>query len=452
MKKQKSYIALAYTMTIVTASIGCLADEEVGAVEQSSRTLVAEVRDLIAARGIAPTPAPPPVTDELYRLGQALAFDKILSGNRNISCLTCHHPLLGTSDRRHLPLGEGGAGLGAGRSGGPIIPRNAPALFNLHTFDTMFWDSRIESDGAGGFHTPVGAAITPEMAAVLEYGVVAAQAMFPVLSRVEMRGPVGSNELADIDRRDVQGIWSAIMVRLSAIPEYVAMFEAAYPGTRFEDMTFAHAANAIAGFELRAFAALDSPWERFLAGDDAALSSQQLTGAKVFFNAGCASCHSGSSFSDFEHHNTALAQFGPGVRDGATGNDDFGRERVTGDPADRYAFRTPALVNVELTAPYGHVGQFADLETYVAHYIEPRDNLLDYDITRHVNDPALHGLELDNSADVLAGRDPLLRRISLDEREVRRVVAFLRALTAESSRDLSGVVPGAVPSGLPVAD
>ena len=113
---------------------------------------------------------------------------------------------------------------------------------------------------------------------------------------------------------DLQAIWSGLMARLGAIPSYVTMFEAAYPGTAFADMTFAHAANAIAGFEIRAFPALDSPWEQFVAGDDYALKSSQLKGARAFFESGCATCHSGSQLADFDHHNTALAPVWPGQR------------------------------------------------------------------------------------------------------------------------------------------
>lgn len=444
---QKSIIVSCITL------IGCVeAPLETTSMEQPvNRHLVSEVRSLVDQQGLTPTPPPPVVSNALFELGQALAFDKELSGNRNISCMTCHHPSVGTDDDRHLPRGEGGTGLGRDRTGGPIIPRNAPALFNLHTFDTMFWDSRVQPDGAGGFDTPAGAQLTPAMSATLEFGVVAAQALFPVTSREEMRGQPGDNELADIADSDFQGIWAALMARLGAIPAYVTMFEAAYPGTSFGDMTFAHAANAIGAFEIRAFAALDSPWERFVAGDDRALRNRALRGARSFLGSGCVSCHTGSQFSDFAHHNTGLAQFGPGKGDGPTGTDDFGREQVTGDAADRYGFRTPPLVNIALTGPYGHDGQFSSLKRFVDHYRDPADSLLDYDIEKNVVEDELHDLQLDNSADVIARLDPLAE-VAIHRADVNRIVAFLGALTADSSLDLDDTVPATVPSGLPVAD
>jgi cytochrome c peroxidase len=418
----------------------------------SHAALVAEVRAILAQRSITPTPPPPPVPDALYELGRALAFDKILSGNGDISCLTCHHPLLGSDDDRHLPSGVGGAGLGAERTGGFMIPRNAPALFNLHEYTVMFWDGRVEPDGAGGLRTPAGAQLTPEMIAVFDYGVVSAQAMFPVTSREEMRGQPGDNPIADLPDADFQGVWQALMQRLGEIPEYVQMFEAAYPGTRFADMTFAHAANAIAGFELRAFAALDSPWERFVAGDDGALKKKELEGAKKFFEVGCAGCHRGRAFSNFRFQNTGLPQFGPGQGDGPTTHDDFGRARVTGDPAQRYAFRASPLVNVALTAPYGHGGQYAELRQFVLHYSDPIAKLRDYDITEHVSDVALHTLQVANTDVIAASISPFALGMTFDDKDARAMVDFLEALTAESSLDLGALVPERVPSGLPVTD
>ncbi|MCH9683497.1 MAG: cytochrome-c peroxidase [Deltaproteobacteria bacterium] len=419
--------------------------------------LVAEVRSWIAYAGIEPIAPAPAVAAPMFELGRALSFDKILSGNHNISCLTCHHPDVGSDDDRSLPAGEGGAGLGAARSGGHIIPRNAPALFNMHTYDTMFWNSRVELDAQGNLSTPAGAQLTPQMAAVFEHGVVSAQAMFPVTSREEMRGLPGDNELADIPDGDFGAMWSALMARLGAVPQYVAMFEAAYPGTPFGEMSFAHAANAIAAFEIAAFESRDSPWDAFVQGDDDALTNKQLRGAVAFFEVGCVECHAGSGLSDFAHHNTGLAQFGPGKGDGPTGTDDFGREQVTGDPLDRYAFRTPPLFNVELTGPFGHDGQYDTLERITRHYVDPDASLLEYEIEQEVDDAALWGLQLDNAAQVLDVLDPVVDALdfgskSKSKKKVKRIKAFLKALTGEGARDLGHLVPPSVPSGLPVAD
>jgi len=367
--------------------------------------------------------------------------------------MTCHHPAIGTDDDRALPSGVGGAGLGAARTGGDVIARNAPALFNLHAFDTMFWDSRVARRG-GGLRTPAGDQLSPEMEQVFDHDLVSAQAMFPVTSREEMRGHPGDNELADLDDGDIDGIWAGLMARLGNHPQYPAMFEAAYPGESFDDMTFAHAANAIAAFEVAAFESTNSPWERFLGGDDAAMTDAQLRGAAAFFQRGCDSCHRGVGLSDFRHHNIGLAQFGPGKGHGADGDDDFGLAGITGDPDDRYAFRTPPLTNVELTAPYGHAGQFATLRDHVVHYADPRRSLSTYDITEHVDDESLWPTVVDNLDAVLATLSGRLRDVRLrpDDPAVDDIVAFMQALTDEDARDLEGLVPDSVPSGLPVAD
>ena len=435
--------------------VGCAATpDDVGSAEaelgSSSRWLARRVRRAASRNNVTPLPPAPAVRAPLFDLGQALAFDPILSGNRDIACMTCHHSNLGTDDDRSLSIGVGGTGLGQTRTHptDARIPRNAPALFNLHAMPAMFWDSRVERDSAGALVTPAGAQLTPQMEAVFEFGVVSAQAMFPVTSREEMRGHHGENELADLADNDFTGMWAGLMARLGAIPAYRTMFEAAYPGTAFNDMTFAHAANAIAGFEIAAFDATDSPFSRLVAGDDRAMGNAEMLGALAFFDAGCASCHDGPSLSDWSHRNTGLAQFGPGKGDGVDGRDDFGRFRETGVDADRYAFRVPTLFNVELTAPYGHDGQTATLRRHVRHYRRARRDLRRYRVARETDDPALVGTQVDNVDAVLAGLDPDVDALSV--RGVGLITLFLRSLTDDASRDLSGTVPATVPSGLPV--
>src|SRR5690606_22425902 len=222
-----------------------------------------------AERGITRLERPAAVRNALVQLGQALAFDKELSGNRDISCMTCHLPGLGAGDQRSLSIGQGASGLGLDRihPDGTFIPRNAPPAFNLHAMNSLFWDGRVFVDPAGTMHTPAGDKVTGEMQRTFEFGVLSALPLFPVLSRSEMRADTG-NELAAIPDTDEPAIWAALMRRLGAIPQYRRMFEMAYPGQRFEDMTFAHASNAIAGFLTARLAFNNSPWDRFLAGDD----------------------------------------------------------------------------------------------------------------------------------------------------------------------------------------
>lgn len=412
------------------------------------KALAAEVRQLTAGRGITALERPAPGRPALVRLGQALAFDKILSGNRDISCMTCHLPTFATGDGRSLSVGQGGTGLGPSRiPAGPFIPRNSPQIFNLFAVSELFWDGRVSRDASGNYHTPAGAALTPAMTQVFEFGAVSAQPLFPVLSREEMRAFEG-NELAAIPDDHPEQIWAALMARLGAIPEYRRLFEAAYPGQRFQDMTFAHAGNAIAGFVVDQMTFNNSPWDRFLRGNDAAMTPVQLAGARDFMTAKCSVCHNGPALTDNQFHNVALAQLGPGKGQGLEGRDDFGRFNETGIHSDLYAFRTPALRNVELTAPYGHDGAFFSLRDFVDHYSESADKLMNYDPNQL--EPLLRGTVLGTQADILATRDPLLAGVVFPPEVVDEVTEFMKALTDPAARNLQRIVPGRVPSGLTV--
>jgi cytochrome c peroxidase len=417
--------------------------------ESAVATLAQEVRALAAGRGIGPLARPVPIRTELVRLGQALAFDKILSGNRDIACMTCHLPAFGTGDARSLSIGQGATGLGPTRvhPTGQFIPRNAPPAFNLFALQPLFWDGRVVVDDHGKVVTPAGQRVNPHMSDAFEFGSLSALPLFPVVSREEMRAASG-NELAAVSDKQTQRVWDRLMDRLGRIQEYRRMFEAAYPGTRFAEMNFGHASNAIAGFLIDRLAFNDSPWDRFLAGNDAAMSEVQLRGAKDFLTAKCSICHNGPALTDNEFHNVALAQFGPGMGDGPSGHDDFGRARQTGRAEDRYAFRTPPLRNVELTAPYGHDGAFFDLRAFVAHYSES-------DLKLHAFDggglePVLQGTLLHNLEDILATRDTLLDGVFFAEVTIDEVTEFMKALTDPAARDLSAITPASVPSGLPV--
>jgi len=422
----------------------------------SDRTLAVDdasvahlVRQLAAGRGIVPLAPTVHVRPELSRLGQALAFDPILSGNKNISCMTCHMPSFGTSDGRSVSIGEGGVGFGPSRShpNGVLIARNAPAFFNLGEMRHLFWDGRVQLDAHGVVRTPAGDQITPAMSRAFEFGPISALAMFPVTNRAEMRGLSG-NELAAVADGNNPAIWAGIMKRLGEVKEYRALFRSAYPGTRFEDLTFAHASNAIGGFIVDQFSFHDSPWDRFLAGNDRALSKDQLAGAQTFMTLKCSICHTGATFSDDKFHDVAVAQIGPGEGDGRDARDDFGRMRVTGLEQDRYLFRTTPLRNVELTAPYGHDGAIVSLRSFIEHYSKSDQALYAYDPSQL--DPHLRSTLLQSFPNILRQRDTLLAGVVLTDSLVNNLVHYMSALTDDAARHMDRVVPERVPSGLPV--
>ncbi|WP_419941211.1 cytochrome-c peroxidase [Candidatus Palauibacter sp.] len=440
-------------MVLATTLQGCSDDVvEPSAPGDPVRTdLVTTVRQLAREQSLRPVTLAAPVRDELSALGRALAFDKILSGNRDVACMTCHLPTFATGDGKSLPVGQGGTGLGPDRThpDGQFTLRHSLALFNLHRVRKLFWDGRLEELDDGSIGSPAEEHLTSEMEAVLEFGAVSAAGLFPVSSREEMLGP--NNELAEVPDGNFTELWSRIMNRLGTIDEYRQLFEAAYPGTSFDDMTFAHASNAIGGFFASSFSFSDSPWDRFLRGDDNQLTEAQLRGARNFMTVGCTKCHQTDVLDarpGNEFHNDALAQFGPGQGDGPTGTDDFGRERATGDPEDRRRFKTPPLRNIELTAPYGHVGQFVTLRGFVEHYNNVDSTLVAYDVSQV--ESLLRPTLLHNYSEILATRDTMLMPIRLEEAEVDDLIEFLKALTDDAARDLSAVTPASVPSGLPI--
>jgi cytochrome c peroxidase len=411
--------------------------------------LAAEVRQLAAARGMTALQRPAPIRPQLSLLGQALAFDKILSGNRDISCMTCHLAKTATVDGRSVSIGQGASGLGVARvhPTGRFVHRNAPPLFNLHAMNILTWDGRVFIDPAGIVRTS-GASLNPAQRAVLEFGTLSALPMFPVLSRGEMRAEDG-NELAAFTDAQHQRTWTALMARLGQIPEYRSMFESAYPGQSFANMNFAHAGNAMGGWIAAVFASTNSPWDRMLRGDDDAMTELQLRGARAFLGAArCAQCHNGPLLSDGRFHNVAVPQVGPGFGNGPDGHDDFGRMRKTGNPAHRYAFRTPPLRNVELTAPYGHDGAIVSLRSWVDHYSQSDIKLRNYDPGQL--EPLLQETLQPTTDAILATRSNRLRNLVITAQTVDQITEFLKALTDPAARNLNAFVPARVPSGLSV--
>ena len=484
------------------------------------KTVIALLTALAAGVALGATPdLPGPVTDQDYyfdaqpaadkvELGRMLFFDKILSGNKNISCATCHHPAFGSGDGLALPLGEGARGLGTDRQTGADVsaavagrvPRNSPGLFNLgaREFERLFHDGRVEADPHGYFE---GGFVTPakwKLPAGLD-NPLAAQAMFPVTSAMEMAGNKGENPIADAislnNAAGAGGVWELLADRLRAIPEYVELFRRAYPDEvrGAADITFVMAANAIAAFETTAFRADDSPFDRYLRGDSDSLSAEQEHGMQLFYGAaGCSSCHSGKFQTDHEFHAVAMPQIGPGKADGRDPSywnetginavlEDFGRGRVTVRPDDNYKFRTPSLRNVTTTGPWSHAGAYDSLEAVVRHHLDPETSLHAYELDEALLPPLGNVVELTASGSRLSQgfmaetrrrefarrdtwvqeNDALRQRIAdanelvpvaLDDADVRALVEFLEALTDPIAARLDALVPASVPSGLPVED
>lgn len=414
------------------------------------------------AEGLGPRPVFPEVGMAEVELGRLLFYDPVISGNRNISCGTCHHPSLGTSDGMSLSVGEGGVGLGPDRvldardRPEERIPRNAPGLWNLgaEEFTVMFHDGRLEeaADQPDGVRTPLGA----DMIAGFD-SVLSAQAMFPVLSGDEMAGHYSENDISQSVRLSnltgETGAWVRIADRVAGIPEYRTRFDRVLG--EGAEIRFTDIANVIADFITFEWRADESSFDVAMAGG-APLPEDAERGRELFYGAaGCSSCHAGWLQTDHAFHAIAMPQIGPGksARFEAHSRDE-GRIRVTGAAEDAYRFRTPSLRNVTLTAPYGHDGAYATLEGVVRHHLDPVGALRRYDRGQAV----LHDLPgaedwaiLDAPGEVekIAAANELAP-VALSDAQVAEILAFLASLTDEAAAEGRLGVPEEVPSGLPV--
>lgn len=394
-------------------------------------------------------------------LGQLLFYDKILSGNRNVACATCHHPRLGTSDGLSLGLGDGGIGLGPNvRRADPDnlpeqrIPRNSPALFNLgaREFTVLFHDGRIEADPTrpNGLRTPLGDEMSAGFASILS-----AQTMFPVLSADEMAGHYSENPIAQAVRQGritgPDGAWDQISARVWALPEYRARFTALDPAIgRDRPLHFTDISDAVAAFMAVEWRSDDSPFDAYLRAEGG-LPEDALAGMALFYGeAGCSTCHSGPFQSDHGFHAMGAPQIGPGkAARFETHARDEGRFRVTGRPEDLYRFRTPSLRNVALTGPYGHTGAHKDLDAFLrAHGVETV-----YDRGQAVL-PALEGANdwrvFEDPIESAAIQSAAITLAPRSDAEIAQLEAFLNSLTGATALSGRLGVPEAVPSGLPV--
>jgi cytochrome c peroxidase len=247
----------------------------------------------------APAPEDNPTTEQRVALGRRLFFDPLLSGDNQMSCATCHAPEKGFGDG--LPLGKG--------AGGRELSRNSQTVLNTGFFSNLFWDGR---------------------AASLEE-----QALGPITSPDEMA--------QDVDE---------LVGELAAVPSYVAEFERVFgKPVNADDI-----ARALATYQ-RSLIALNSPFDRYLAGDEDALSPAAKEGLALFRgDADCIRCHNGPLLSDGKFYRVGV------------NNTDVGRVAVTDNPEDRYRFRTPTLRNIAETGPYMHDGSMKSLFDVVEFY------------------------------------------------------------------------------------
>lgn len=430
---------------------------------------IAQLRQLVTELGIEPLQPQAKASVEKVELGRLLFFDPLLSGNKDQSCGTCHHPSKGSSDGRSLSVGTQAVRVDGVRIPGPdhtFTPRNALGLWDLaqrplRGHRGAFWDRRVEAQAEsfvlfdiGYDSSMVARLVLPESLESL----VAAVAMLPVLDRDEMRGEVGetasdgsSNELARILDSDFAGIWSALMLRIVSVPEYLERFGRVYPTIEPNDLHFGHVANAIAAFIESEFQSVDTPWDRFVAGEDAALQARQARGALVFFGKGrCVDCHGSDLLGDDKVHNYAVRPMTTGPKSDEEDVDLGAGLRTNAGPDSRYAFRTPALRNVVETGPWMHNGSYTSLAAVIRHKRSPIDALYGYDLKQLQPEfrSQVHRRSevLDDVAAALGSEVP--RALQLSEEDVQALLQFLVSLSSPRASALDELLPAAVPSGL----
>ena len=322
-----------------------------------------------------PVPETNPITESKIALGRKLFFDRRLSGNGTLSCAMCHVPEQGfTQNELMTSVGVEGR----------FVKRNAPALYNVGYRERLFHDGRENT--------------------------LETQIWSPLLAFNEMANPsVGS-----------------VLERLEGAADYAGLFEAAFGrGPTMETLGM-----ALAAYE-RALLSADSAFDRWhFAGDAHAMGESARRGFEVFNAAGCGSCHlvaeDHAHFTDELFHNTGVGYYQLVVRDRkvrkmmlapgvevdvkvdafAPQVSDAGRYEATGEPQDRWKYRTPSLRNVAVTAPYMHDGSLATLADVVIHY--------------------------NNGGVPHQGLDPRIRSLGLSERQASDLVAFLESLTGSN--------------------
>jgi len=282
-----------------------------------------------------------------------------------------------------------------------------------------------------------------------------AQAFIPPTERVEVAGFSFPG--------DNYAIRDEVLKRINSEPEYRKRFGKLFPDVAAGGpITFDEFGFAIAEFEFTQVFA-DAPIDEFARGRKNAMTDSQKKGALLFFGkAECIQCHkvSGSSnemFSDFAPHVIGVPQIAPSVGnvtfDGPGQNEDFGLEQITGNPNDRYKFRTSPIRNVALQPAFFHNGAFTRLEDAIRHHLDVFASALNYDPVAAGVAPDLRG-PTGPIDPVLDRVDPILRTpISLDSREFQELVDFVRNGLLDSraaSSNLRKLIPKSVPSGFPV--
>jgi cytochrome c peroxidase len=346
-------LAMTAVMSLFAPALSARADSNTATTQTASTAQppadLAAMKALFARPTEIPFPATNPYTPAKAELGKTLFFDPRLSRVAVEACVSCHNPSFGWEDGRKTAVGDNMVAL----------RRNSPSILNRAWGQAFFWDGRADS--------------------------LEAQATGPITSPGEMNMPM-----------------DVLLDRLKAIPGYQTRFEAVFPG---EGITASTIAKAIATFE-RTIVSSVAPFDRWIAGDEKAISEEAKHGFMVFNTTGnCTACHSGWTLTDDSFHDIGLPA-----------TTDLGRaEIVTGVAELERSFKTPGLRNIDQRAPYMHDGSVATLDDVLKHYV--------------------------NGIVARPSLSPVLKPVPLSNQDVGDVVAFLKTLTSEDRPMTLPVLP-----------
>lgn len=438
--------------------------------------LDASLTEMIQQHGLTGDPAQdqtlPSIETPLAQLGMKLFFSKTLSGDLEVACVTCHHPLLGGGDNLSLSIGVNASDpdvLGHKRllmgNLTPGVPRNAPTTFNIGLWKQfMFHDGRVEAT-ATGITTPD--VPYPQPDPLAGANLAHAQARFPVTSNHEMRGEsfdAGGTTQSCRERlaERLGGYGNPDKLLQPAETQYwLAQFRAAYqqPDAQAQELiTEQSIASALAEYE-RSQVFTHTPWKQYVQGDLTAISDTAKHGALLFFRKRgeggheCVACHRGDFFTDEQFRNVLMPPVGPGKGNTDPDNQqDYGRWLVTHDPEDKFRFRTPSLLNVAVTGPWGHNGVFTSLEGMVEHMLNPFQSALNYDPAQ-LQQANIPSQQLQRNLREMLGSNTDMAGQAYQQEDVQYLVAFLNTLTdpcVTSTACLSKWIPPAQqdPQGL----
>ncbi|WP_413664560.1 cytochrome c peroxidase [Microbulbifer sp. CNSA002] len=375
-------------------------------------------------------------------LGMRLFHNKSLSANQDASCSSCHHPAIGCGgDDLSMPVGVNAvdtALLGPGRSDGtnevPLVPRNSQAICNASLWSRgLFWDNRVSLSPNGVLRTD-SRDVTDNTNDAVGSGSLAllmAQAHFPVTAPPEM-GDIADFGYDDSVDENFTAYREDILAANLDVEAWAPLFTSAFGDS---EINFSRIAEAIAAYEaVQIF--IDNPFFDYVGGNLEALDVEEKRGAITFMSkdAGCTFCHKGAFFTSEALMAANYPQIGIGTDESGSG-EDLGGEGSLGFGA----FRAPTLLNVAITGPWGHNGQFGTLKRNVEHYSDHGASISRYFENSEMCDLAQFK-DLENCASKLAPNGLAHSQAILDgneggginrlsEEEMDLIVVFLGTLT-----------------------